>query len=464
MRKILGLFFVLALYFGVTAGYVSAQGRTVRVVPGTTSGSPVPAGFIKLAGPDDHSLVTLKAQNHLSSAMKQRLTKEKTGLGGTMSNPGIKNGTVNTVPYFNSWFITGTRNSIYTYSMVGHSPKVGGTTGIDNQVIPLITVLLKTGSALYVFDPTATNDPQGTDIDLFAQSPLYDATTTYPGNGGSLPSDMGQLVDTGQRAEFTGVRTPDWHTPLNVPISSGIVWIQFLEYDNGDWACVGGEAPPCTSFPVVSINVISNNFAFILNVEAPLNTTVPIIVTDFVTAFDTTIGNCCILGYHTAQPGIVDPTGILVWTWGTFLPHSNNPFAPFGNDVMVLSHELSELYNDPFVNTSVSPWVDGSVSFAQANLETGDAVEAMHPADVIYPAPLTTTGGPYTYNLQNVAILQWFTRNPIGPVTGPGPGVYSWPNTNVLNNGHDPSGPCGPNPGCWGYGEGSAGFFFGPPY
>jgi len=463
MRKILGLLCLLALYFGATADFVAAQGRTVRTVPRTTSGSPIPAGSIKLLGPDHHSLVALKAQNHLTAAMKQKLTKEKTGLGGTSSNAGINNGTVDTVPYFNSWFVTGSRNSIYTYSMVGQSPKAGGTTVINTQIIPLITVLLYSGTPVATFDPTIANDPQGTDIELVTQSPLYDATTTYPGNGGSLPADTGQVIDTAQRAEFSSVRTADWHTPLNAT-SSGIVWIQFLEYFNGDWtfACCDSLG---NSFPVFNINTISNNFAFILATEVPANSTVPVIVTDYLTAFDPSNGSCCILGYHTAQTGIADPGGILVWAWGTFIPQADDsPFAPFGNDVMVLSHELSELFNDPFANTAVSPWVDGSVTFAQANLETGDVIEGMKVADVIYNVPLVTTGGPYTYDLQNVALLQWFTRNPGAPVTGPGPGVYSWPNTNTLNNGHNPAGPCGGNPGCWVYGEGPGGFFFGPPY
>ena len=463
MRKILGLVCLLALYQGVLAGYAAAQGKNVRTVPRTTSGSPIPPGTIKLLGPNNHSL-GFKAQNLLTSEMNERLLQERAG---------IKNGTIDTVPYFDSWFITGTRNSIYPYSMVGHNPAQGGTTGINSEVIPLISVLTLGGAPVYTFDPTAVNDPQGSDISLIAASPLYDATTTYPGNGRRLRPDTGQVIDTAQRAEFTGVRRASWHTVLNPPASSPYIWLQYLEYNNGDWTCVFGSGPPCNTaigdFPVVNINTISNNFAFILNFAPPPNNTVPIIVTDFVTAFIPNGGGCCVLGYHTAQNGIVDPAGVLVWTWATFIPQTTsggftNPFAPFGNDVMVLSHELSELFNDPFVNTNVSPWVDGSVAFAQGNLETGDVIEAMNAPDVIYNVPLMPGGKPYTYTLQNVALLEWFTRNPLGPVTGPGPGVYSWPNTNVLNNGHNPGAGCGGLPGCWVYGEGSAGFFFGPPY
>ena len=458
MRSTIGLICILASSLG--AG-TSLAGEKYVTIPPTAKGQRV--GTIKLHSADPHSMAALKAQNRLSAAMNQHLLKEKSSSGGSFAHPGVQNGTVDTVPYFNSWFVTGTRNSIYTYSMVGHSPMVGGTTGINNQLIPLITNLRFQGAIIFSFDPTAVNDPQGSDIDLITQSPIYDASTTYPGNGGSLPPDTGQIVDTNQRAEFAKVRATDWHTPLNAPMFSGIIWIQDLELEKGDWTfVVDQDNNPL--FPVVNINTIVDNFEFILRAESPANRTVPILVTDFVSAFDPVSGNCCALGFHTAQMGISNPAGVLVWTWATFLPQSNDPFAPDSADVTVLSHELTELYNDPFVNTNVALWVDGSVSFAQGNLETGDVIEGMGARDAIFSVPLNTVGGPYTYHLQNEALLAWFTRTPSAPVNGPGPGVYSWPNTNTLNHGHNPAGPCGQLAGCWVYGEGPAGFFFGPPY
>jgi hypothetical protein len=479
MRKILGLLCLLVLYFGV-ADYAIAQGTRVRLATPTTTGSPIAAGSIKLAGPDNHSLVKLKAQNHLSSALNQMLSRERAGTGGTMSDPGIKNGTADTIPYFNSWFITGSRNSIYPYSMVGHSPSNGGTTGVNNEVITLELVLCAPGQgyacnpffipsppfAVYDFDPAFTNnDPQGTDEQLVVQSPLYDATTTYPGP----PADTGQIADTAQRTEFSSERTADWHTPLNAPaVNPAGAFFATLSWDAGDWTCIGGSFPPCApgDFPVANINTLSFYYGLLLTIQNPPNNTFPIILTDFITAFDPSNGGCCILGFHTDQAGFnpPGPTAILVWTWGTFIPHNGsnglpNPFGGgFGSDVMVLSHEISETYNDPFVNTNVAPWVDGSVSFAQANLETGDTIEAMAPADVIYNTALTTTGGPYTYTLQNVALLQWFTRDPFNG------GIYSWPNEGSLSHSPHPVGCNLPQPNCWSYGEGSAGFFFGPPY
>jgi len=71
--------------------------------------------------------------------------------------------------------------------------------------------------------------------------------------------------------------------------------------------------------PVFNINVISANFEAILAVVNPLNTTVPIIVTDYLTAFDPSSGGWCILGFHSAQSNTdVHGAGVLVWACATY--------------------------------------------------------------------------------------------------------------------------------------------------
>lgn len=463
MRKLLCPRAILALIFAAVGGFAANKDVTYKYVPKTTSGKPIPKGYIKFEGYDTHNAAKFKAQNHLSYAVNQKILER--GLEAKKGN--FINGTIDTIPYFSSWFITGNRNSVYPYSMAGQDPAAGGTTPVDNRIIPLVSVLTVGGVPLYIFDPTVATDPQGaasvpsvgpgTDTGLLSQSPLYNATTTYPGP----PPRTGQIIDTAQRTEFASVAAANWHTLLNKNFSSGIEWIQTLEWNNGDWACVSGSAPPCNpanDFPVFNINTISDNFAFILTAENPPNNEVPIILTDYLTAF-VPGGGCCVLGFHTAQAGIQNPAGILVWTWGTWIPYSaDNGFTNlfsggFGSNSMVLSHELSELYNDPFANTSVAPWVDGSVSFAQADLETGDVIEQMNSADVIYSVTMNTTGGAFDFNLQNVALLDWFTRNPLNG------GIYSWPNEGTLSHSPHVPGTCA-NGSTWAYGQGSAGFFF----
>jgi hypothetical protein len=88
-------------------------------------------------------------------------------------------------------------------------------------------------------------------------------------------------------------------------------------------------------------------------------------------------------------------------------------------------------------------------------LETGDVIEGMALSDVVYNVPLNTTGGAFDYNLQNVALLGWFTRIPFNG------GIYSWPSEHTLGQAPHVPGSQVPN---WQYGQGSAGFYFGPPY
>jgi len=466
MRKLLCSLAILAMIFAAVGGFAATEGKVYKYVPKTTAGKPIPKGFIKFEGYDTHNMAQFKAQNHLSYAMNQKIKNQ----GLKAKKGSFVKCTIDSIPCFQSWFITGSRNSVYPYTIVGQAPTVGATTGINNQIIPLISVLTVGRVPLYVFDPTVATDPQGaasvpsigpgTDTGLLSQAPLYDATTTYVGP----PPETGQYNDSHQRVSFRKVAAANWHTVLKKNLSSGVIWVQFLESNNGDWACIGGEAPPCTSFPVFNINTISKSFSFILSAEFPPNNEIPIILTDWLTAFDPSSGACCILGFHTAQAGIQDPLGVLVWTWGTWIPYNadngfTNPFnGGFGSNSMVLSHEVDEIFNDPFVNTAVSPWIDGSVSFAQANLETGDAIEAMAPADVLFDVTLTTTGGPFVYVVQNVPTLEWFFRTPFNG------GIYSWPNEGSLS--HNPHGVnCHTPFVCsWLYGQGSAGFFFGPPF
>ena len=446
----------LALVLSCGMGGVSAASKIITLP--APKGSNPPGAYARVfKGGYNKDLAAVGARNLLGTALNLQLVREKASTGGALNSPNFKNGTADTVPYFNSWFVTGSRNSLYTYSMMGHSPKAGGTTGIDNRLLPLIISLDDgRGNVLFTFDPTGGGTcSAGSDVNVTVESPIYDASSTYPGGKG-LPADTGQFADTVQRAEFNSVRTADWHTPLNAPQNADCsLSIYRVTLDPTAWAFlvdqnnnVVGEA--------VDITVMTTVFHDLLAIENAVNglpnSVFAIIVTDTVAAYIPR-GPCCALGFHNAQSGLANPAGILVWAWAVFLPN-NNIFLPSAN-VLNLSHEISEAYNDPFVNTSVAPWVDGAVIFAQGNLECGDVTEAMNGPDAVFPVPLNTPdNGLYPYRVQNVALLQWFTRNPLNG------GAYSWPNTHTL--GQCPHNLSSTPNFC--YGEGSAGFFFGPPF
>jgi len=448
---------IVALSLAAAASYA----QTTQIVTTTVgSGGPITTPFLNWSA-DAPNLGEFKAQNHLTPT-QNALTR---GLG-KYKNETIPGGTI---PFFESYFLTGSRNSLYTYTMVGQSPVAGGTTTIPTVLIALDVVLYQdfvNFTIDYDFNPNTPNDLRLSDLQLIEQSPAYNSNS-YPGGGagGALPADTGQLVDTAQRASFHGIADPSWHTVWGTPSTVTNYGIG-LSWANGQWACIGGEAPPCTSFPVVNINTLSSLFGTVLGVintnTMPLpNTTVPMFLTDFVTAYeDNAPGDCCVLGYHTAQTGL-GGSGILVWGWGTYLTHNpsngfSNPFGPTFTDMTVWAHETSELANDPFVNTNVAPYVFGNGFNCQGNLETGDVIEVMG-SDATYQVPVTTTNGLYVYNPQNTVLLDWFVRTPYSDTaTGQQAGTYSWPNTNTLNqHAHTGGGP-GLN-GAW-YGEGSGHF------
>ena len=207
MRKIAGLPTILAMTVALSGAALAATNQKIVLKAPQGSNKTGKFSYVQVGSEANSKLAPFKAQNHLSAAMNKTLLQQRQGAS-------FKNGTIDTVPYFNSSFITGGRNSIYAYSMVGQSPQAGGTTWIDNRILPLQVQLTDfNGNVLYDFNPTVATDIPGDDVSLTAQSPLYDATTTYPGP----PADTGQVIDTAQRVEFRTVRAANWHTPLNTP-------------------------------------------------------------------------------------------------------------------------------------------------------------------------------------------------------------------------------------------------------
>jgi hypothetical protein len=97
-------------------------------------------------------------------------------------------------------------------------------------------------------------------------------------------------------------------------------------------------------------------------------------------------------------------------TLGLFGPSS---FA----DVAVLSHELTETFNDPFGGNLV-PWWLAPNGNCQNNLETGDVIEGLPNAIKIIHL------GGTAYHVQNEALLQWFAgQTPSTAING----AYSYP-------------------------------------
>jgi hypothetical protein len=141
--------------------------------------------------------------------------------------------------------------------------------------------------------------------------------------------------------------------------------------------------------------------------------------------------NCCILGYHTYdfEPGIPSNGNRQRWYVLNYSSWISPGLFLFGfEDVTALSHEMSETFDDPFVN-NITPWWLSQDPFTggancQDNLEVGDVVEVLT-TNPVYAAAVDGK----TYHPQNVALLPWFAFQSPSHARN---GTYSFPDETTL--------------------------------
>jgi hypothetical protein len=92
---------------------------------------------------------------------------------------------------------------------------------------------------------------------------------------------------------------------------------------------------------------------------------------------------CCVLGFHgyDLEPGGADNG----FRERRYVLNYSSWISPglFGSatDFTALSHELSETFNDPFVNNATPWWLSPNTN-CQNSLETGDVIEGLRKCDV----------------------------------------------------------------------------------
>jgi hypothetical protein len=142
------------------------------------------------------------------------------------------------------------------------------------------------------------------------------------------------------------------------------------------------------------------------------------------------VKDCCVLGFHTFdfEPGTAQNGNLprfYVVNYSSWI--SPGIFGGGFQDVTALSHEMAEIFNDPFVVFdgvhNLTPWwLSGSQ--CQDAMEDGDVIESLS-ANVVFPISLNGM----TYHPQNVALLPWFEFQ--SPSTA-FQGAYSYPNAATL--------------------------------
>lgn len=320
------------------------------------------------------------------------------------------------------------------FTMIGNDPRKGGTTEIPANIDEVSLELLK---------------PDGSVFKTVSYAPFEQRTLESP-NFEPRNYDSGsneEYADAAQRAEFWDVMKYDWHTLL-IPSVVSRVTIQVPFYE--DIQLPNGNIVPARTYftgkaadgqtyvllldylfnPLadnevfneielgnfttngVNIMLFPNTYLFSLNVNDP---GVP--------------GVCCTLGSHTyfLQSGFPELRWVIEFaSW-----ISPGVFPSGFEDVVALSHETAEVFDDPFLDNVTPNWqypgVPANVAACGGYLEVGDPIAMLPKATAI--ATVSENGFKYVYHPQNVALYQWFE---MGTSSSALHGAFSFPDATVL--------------------------------
>jgi hypothetical protein len=337
----------------------------------------------------------------------------------------------------------GTPNTHWYFNTVGNPPQMHGSTTLDAPIVP-VTLDLRNADGTPRF---VNGQPLISRPDAFI-TPTLNSPVFQNADYSSSPVPT-QVTDAVQRASYFRQEKDDWHTLLAPSVKTG----RAMVLKKGTYFFALNDDGSCCLFVLVDSKV----FHEALFPPTADDTTTPVgaaenagdITTQDVSTFlfpNTylfigTLENCCVLGFHNYdfEPGD-DSNGNIekryVLDYASWI--SPGLFGAGFADVTALSHEIDEIFNDPFVASDgvhdVTPWWLAPNGNCQDNLETGDVIEGL-PNDVF---PITMNG--MTYHPQNEALLQWFEfESPSSAIDG----AYSYPNEQTLTALSAPQ-----NPGC----------------
>lgn len=349
---------------------------------------------------------------------------------------------IDSLPNWSSYFYypgvdsNGFPQFTWQYTMVGNAPFSQGHDGeMDGETTrigsPIVAVNLDLrnfdGSPRFVGGKRLFSDATQFVAPVLS-SPVF-SKTSY--SSSEVPT---QFTDAVQRAEFFHKADDEWHTMLR----PRVVTQRTMVLIRGTYRFALNADGTCCAFVLINEGDFINAF---FPATATDTTTVigaaenagDVRTRDlasflFPNAFlyAGNPNNCCVIGFHTydLEPGGPD-NGFrerrYVLDYSSWISSGIFSDPTFG-DVSALSHELSETFNDPFVNNA-TPWWLSPNGNCQNNLETGDVIEGLPNGQF----PITLNG--FTYHPQNEAILQWFAgMTPSSAINH----AYSYPDTTVL--------------------------------
>jgi len=337
----------------------------------------------------------------------------------------------------------GNPQSVWPYSMVGAPPSANRTTTIHAPIIPITVELLDAAG-------NVAQAPNGTPLRMVMGADTIDATVKSPVFGSfAYNSGTGQFTDQLMRTMFWdqfphhGHEGDDrdhggYHTVLEPRVTpTRTIQLPLGSYryaPKADGSCCAFILADAGTFGNLLFPATQTDTTTVLGAAENSHTIntrdITTLLFKDVYLYDGDPSNCCILGYHSydVEPGDASNGNRerrYVMDYASYI--SPNLFSFGFQDVTGFSHEMSELFADPFIDNATPWWLSqdpvlGS-SLCQNNLETGDVVEVL--STPVYPVAMNNR----TYHPSNEAMLSWFAFQ--SPSTARG-GAYSFPDETVL--------------------------------
>ena len=293
-----------------------------------------------------------------------------------------------TLPSFTSHVWSPLDRYKFTFTMLGSDPTKPPATSIVSYVPIAIRWHFPGG---IVIDPTKPGCGDTVSVnDRFFKSPLF-VNTPQVSNGVNVGNTL--ITDAFQRAEFWKfVQNTDYHVLLRTKNKAPIVVDETAP--SGSATSPGACAGSGHDLGQIDINAY-DPLLQALALKYTTASQMPIIASYNIV--ETQGGGCCIIGYHS-----------IVTNSGVAQPYATGAYTDPGvfqggiQDIHAWSHEIGEIFNDPYVSNITPAWGHiGQVSGCQGNLEVGDPLTG---------TPYLDTLNGFTYHPQELAFFSWFFR------------------------------------------------------
>ena len=296
-----------------------------------------------------------------------------------------------TIPFWTGSIQSPLDGRTYSYSIVGKNPAVAPAEETVVKFVPIVVIMKFPEGTL---DPTQSgcNDDLSVE-DRFFKGPDFEKTH-LDSNGVDLGTV--EIDDAFQRAEFWKILAgPDYHLVLK-PAVDPIVLTKDAPADSYtfDGVCSGSHFVGVVDWTRYDEMVKDLAEKYAKPNEIPLVLTYNVVMSS--------AGSCCVLGWHSSFAR-KDGTGTQVYAAAVYNDDGTFYEYPGVGDIHAWTHEIGEIFNNPFGQNVTPPWGHTGQVFGwcQADLEVGD--------------PTTFDWFDHTYNgfqyhPQELAFFSWFYR------------------------------------------------------